>query len=560
MSKMQVVPLSRVKPGFNYRKQEDPEIWKSFVESIRTDGVLVPIEVAAYGDDFMVIAGDRRYRAAKEAKCETVPIIILEGTEADFTRIRLIENVQRADVNPMDEGEEFVRQMKENKDATAATIAESIKKSPAYVLARIRLTTLIEPAKNAIRNRKIPLAYGLILSRIIDKKDQQTMLQQMFDKRGLRMTEREANEETIRHHGIEINAAIFDREPCGTCGSNTLNQQILFMTDEVKKPICMNEKCYREKTEKTLDAIEPYYIEHKQKIIKDVNVAHDLFEKYNAPGISFFGWSKKPKPKTYQANCKKCEHLVFVRGLTKDIKDMKFGEGCMDPKCYRKLTQVRAHGTDVDDPKEQRKQPTSSPLQKQPSGSDRQHAEYMRNRIIVKNVIPIALQNETVRYRLAIYHLVMRMHKDLHVSRGTGDDGSDNIKCLTKFMKEDLGLSYNRMPDDRKIYDAIAKIPKTKVITAFNKLVDLMMFNTEPEVMVATIDELKIKREQFAVDKEYLETFTKGELIEYIKINKNFGHENGIINESERRSTILETVLKQNLAGNLNKAVENLMQ
>jgi ParB family chromosome partitioning protein len=113
-------------------------------ESIRSQGVLSPLLVRPLADQgFEIIAGARRYRAAQMAEAPTVPVRIVNLTDAEALEAQLIENLQRRDVHPLEEAQGFKALLNlEDPKYSIEQIAAKVGKSPAYCATRVRLTEL----------------------------------------------------------------------------------------------------------------------------------------------------------------------------------------------------------------------------------------------------------------------------------------------------------------------------------------------------------------------------------------------------------------------------------
>jgi ParB family chromosome partitioning protein len=139
---------------FNHEKMQ------TLVDSIRQKGVLQPLLVRKIeGDRFEIIAGERRWRAAKEAGVKSIPVIVVECSDREALEIGLIENLQRDDLNPIEEAESLKRLMIEHKK-TQEEIAFAISKSRSYVANTLRLNHLPDLVKQMIREGQITAGHA----------------------------------------------------------------------------------------------------------------------------------------------------------------------------------------------------------------------------------------------------------------------------------------------------------------------------------------------------------------------------------------------------------------
>ena len=131
--------------------------------SIKERGIIQPIVVRDAGDNtFEIIAGERRWRAAQRAGLHEVPIAIVEATDAQSLEFAIIENVQRADLNPIEEASGYVALM-EQLHHTQDEVARIVGKSRPYIANMVRLLKLPEAVKNLVRQRKLSAGHARLL-------------------------------------------------------------------------------------------------------------------------------------------------------------------------------------------------------------------------------------------------------------------------------------------------------------------------------------------------------------------------------------------------------------
>jgi ParB family transcriptional regulator, chromosome partitioning protein len=137
-------------------------------ESIRSQGVLSPLLVRPLTDQsFEIVAGARRYRAAQIAEALTVPVRIVNLTDAEAIEAQLIENLQRRDVHPLEEAQGFKALLNlEDPRYSIEKIAAKVGKSPAYCAARVRLTELPAPVVAAFYADEIGVGHALLLAKL----------------------------------------------------------------------------------------------------------------------------------------------------------------------------------------------------------------------------------------------------------------------------------------------------------------------------------------------------------------------------------------------------------
>jgi len=138
-------------------------------KSIKRHGVLEPLIIAKTPAGYQIIAGERRWRAAKLAGLKTVPVIVKTTSPRGMLEMAIVENVQREDLNPIERAQAFIRLMEEF-GLTNKEIAERISKSPAYVSNSIRLLTLPDALKDGLLTGLITEGHARALATITDTK------------------------------------------------------------------------------------------------------------------------------------------------------------------------------------------------------------------------------------------------------------------------------------------------------------------------------------------------------------------------------------------------------
>ena len=150
---VRTLPIEQLHPGrFQPRSNFDEAELKSLVGSIKEKGILQPILVRrdpARGDLYEIIAGERRWRAAQQARLHEVPVIVRDLDDQGALEIALIENIQRADLSPIEEAEGY-RRLMDNFDHTQDALAKAIGKSRSHIANILRLLTLPEEVRQMV--------------------------------------------------------------------------------------------------------------------------------------------------------------------------------------------------------------------------------------------------------------------------------------------------------------------------------------------------------------------------------------------------------------------------
>ena len=169
-SGISVLPVSDIEPNKGQpRKNFDERSIEELAESVKIHGILQPIIVRAAGDGFYVIvAGERRYRAAKAAGLTEVPVIITELSSAEAAEVALVENLQRSDLNPIEVAEAY-KALTDDFSLTQQQLADRIGKPRSSVANALRLLEMPEKVKKYIADGKLSDGHAKVLAGLADE-------------------------------------------------------------------------------------------------------------------------------------------------------------------------------------------------------------------------------------------------------------------------------------------------------------------------------------------------------------------------------------------------------
>ena len=178
-----IVKITKVEPNRKQpRKTFDEDALQELADSIKQFGLIQPILVQDREDHYEIIAGERRWRAAKMAGLKEVPVIIRKYTEKEIMEISLIENIQRENLNPIEEAQAYKRLLTEF-HMKQDEIAERVSKSRAAVANSMRLLKLGEEVQQMVVEEMISTGHARALLAIEDKDEQYTIAQKIFDEK-----------------------------------------------------------------------------------------------------------------------------------------------------------------------------------------------------------------------------------------------------------------------------------------------------------------------------------------------------------------------------------------
>lgn len=192
-SKEQVVELdiNLIVPNKNQPRKEFEKVsLEELKNSIQQYGIIQPIVVRKVEDKYEIIAGERRWRAAREASFDKIPCIIKEVDEKEAIKLAIIENIQREDLNPIEEANAF-KSLMNTYNLKQEEVAEAVGKSRSYVANSLRLLNLDEEIQDYISEGKISTGHAKALLGVRNKKDRLSIAKTIIDKKlNVRETEK----------------------------------------------------------------------------------------------------------------------------------------------------------------------------------------------------------------------------------------------------------------------------------------------------------------------------------------------------------------------------------
>jgi ParB family chromosome partitioning protein len=185
------VALGRIRPcAFQPRKHFSEEALRELADSIREQGIVQPLIVRNRGDFFELIAGERRWRASQLLGLAEVPVIVREADDRAVLELALIENLQRENLNPIEEAQGY-SQLVEQFQLKQEEVAAKVGKSRAVVANALRLLKLIPAIQDAIRDGLLSVGHAKVILGLATEKQQQQAAQRIL-KEGLNVRQTEA--------------------------------------------------------------------------------------------------------------------------------------------------------------------------------------------------------------------------------------------------------------------------------------------------------------------------------------------------------------------------------
>ena len=202
-----IVRISEVEPNREQpRKKFDEEKLQELSESIKTYGLLQPILVQKRDEYYEIIAGERRWRAALKAGLKEIPVIVGDYSEKEILELSLIENIQREDLNPIEEAEAYKRLMDEFR-LGQAEVAARVSKSRSAVANSLRLLKLEERVRKMVVDGQLSMGHARAILPVEDA-DQQYELAQKITEKQLSVRETEKIVKEMLKSGAEQDKSI----------------------------------------------------------------------------------------------------------------------------------------------------------------------------------------------------------------------------------------------------------------------------------------------------------------------------------------------------------------
>ncbi len=248
-------PANRKVGGFDQAKLE------SLAESVRAIGVQQPIVVrkkVAAPDVYELIAGERRWRASKLAWKETIPAVVRDLDDETALKIRIVENLQREDVHPLDEADGYAALLEGGKYDVAA-IAGELGKSPSYIYQRLKLRDLVPAAREKLVSGEITAGHAILIARL-GSEQQEQVLKEAFRSwagNGETISVRQLDSFIQREIFLALSRATWKMNDetlvpaagsCSSCAKRT-GANIELFADVCKHDHCIDRACFNGKAE-----------------------------------------------------------------------------------------------------------------------------------------------------------------------------------------------------------------------------------------------------------------------------------------------------------------------
>ncbi len=167
------IDIDLILPNSEQPRQNFPEAeLEELAQSIRSNGIVQPIVVRPKGKQYQIVAGERRWRAAQRAALDKIPAVIREVSDEKLLELALIENIQRQELNPIEEARAY-KKLIENLGLTQDQVATQVGKSRTFITNYLRLLKLPEQVVGLVEKNKLSVGHARALLALEDKRSQQ---------------------------------------------------------------------------------------------------------------------------------------------------------------------------------------------------------------------------------------------------------------------------------------------------------------------------------------------------------------------------------------------------
>lgn len=293
------VEISKIhkRPGHNPRRMRSTKRMDELRESIRDQGVIQAILVRPHPQiegDYELVAGETRLDLSVEVGLTHIPALIRRIDDDDMGQLALVENVQRTNMTPMDEGsaaKKLLIEHKNDKQEVCRVLGWSQKKLDG----RIQLTRCIDPVAQALCDEQISVGHAQYLSGLRAESQEKGLAMVIENKLSV-----DELRERIEALSLKLVNAIFDKTECQTCPHNSSLQSSLF-DNGVEDGRCLNKACFQAKTDAHLSAVKEDLAENYHRVELDRDVAEGATTVLASSGPHGVGSDQI-------AACQQCEH------------------------------------------------------------------------------------------------------------------------------------------------------------------------------------------------------------------------------------------------------------
>jgi PRTRC genetic system ParB family protein len=505
--------------GNNPREYFDPKELEELTASVREHGINQPILVRSIGNDqYQIIAGERRYRAAMAAHGDEydMPVLIRECSDSEARILANIENTLRADMSATEEARSaaiIVGEVKGDRDEAARLLSWSRSKLDS----RLALMNCSESVRKALNERTIKLGHAELFASL-SKENQDKILPALIE-RSLSVLDLKA---LIEKAAAKLSAAIFDKADCAACPHNSSVQRTMFQ-ESVTDGSCTNNACYKTKTEAALE-ITKESLKDEYPVIRIVRAGDNFAQvKLRADGPTGVGEAQAEA-------CRGCADFGAAVSALPERMGMVFKEQCFNTACNQEKVAARIRSekeakdalakaaTDAAGTKDAPKGAPEAKAKDKPAEVKTTVSEGDKVKAYREEVWRIAMKKEIgASYDLSVQYLIT-----LAV---TGNIRYVNQTGMTKVFEKLLGAS--KASDLQKVADQAQQMTPDQMDNAMQMLAVSAMEDLPVTELTRLTKHIKLDlTKHWKMDATFLALFTKSEIeviAKSVKLDKALG-------------------------------------
>lgn len=506
--KFKEIEITKIKAKDNVRTEIPKTSIEGLMQSIKEQGIVQPLLVKILKDGYDLIAGYRRLAAAKALKLDKVPCVIEDIEEKDRKQIQLVENIQRENLNPVDEAAALSDLLKLHK---IEDLAMMIGKTQKFVSDRIKILSLPMLITDALKAKKLSMGHAIVISRIPNKKGQIEMCRDILSDK-MSIIQAESN---LERFSKRLEYAPFEKTACKNCVHNGINIKDLFDKDAGLKGQCMNPECFDKKVKEYIAARKVHWKEKKVPVMsKDQYHSGNEMSKWHS--VSSYEVQEIGKD-VFKEEMKKGENVAIV------LDDSGREDLLMKKSVWTALTKRSKKGKITGS--------TDNVMKKQrdKAKQDNRVDETKRRFLIAgleKNASSAQLSRIILEILFGSEHGTEETVSEFFVKQGLMKKKAQN--CETRWKIEEL-VGQSKISAVEKEHYAVARRAIQKHDTDY---------------LEAMGKEVKIDMSQFRIDEEYLTKHTKDGLL---KLMKEFKLKSPDKFESKSKGDMIKWILEQKI-------------
>lgn len=335
-SKVEIIDINRIKTVSNPRTKIDKNSINDLADSIKTHGILQPVLVSQINGSFRLISGERRLRAAKIAGVKEIPALVRNINEDQLLDVQIEENLQRQDLNPMEEAI-AIKNYIENKDIELEELSARLNKSVQFLKERLKLTELHKRVQKLLLKEEMTFAQAKIMA-TLSRKDQIELLNSLNEEGCAihKMTAYEFQRVVENDFMCSLNNVSFDKQDCLKCLYRSDAQLDFFDSPETIKSKCLNRICFNKK----LDEQTKKKLEKCEKRGNKILTGEEYIEQENSKKSRDFGIGKPYNmSKEEWKECLGCEQLGAYESRH-PYSSETIGRICLNKRCFNLKTKT----------------------------------------------------------------------------------------------------------------------------------------------------------------------------------------------------------------------------